>query len=153
MGSNDLQSMNIRLLVNKKSRRIIYGEAGKDFVDLILSFLVLPIGSVMKLLSRVEGNRMVGSATNLYESLEKLPPVLMSGDKSELLNPKVVYKYSPSILEIDYGETALEHGDNFYTCENRPSPFLGSFATHDLSKRAGETCACGNPMNRVLRFR
>ncbi|KAH9309710.1 hypothetical protein KI387_037621, partial [Taxus chinensis] len=107
----------------------------------------------MKLLSTMEGHRIVGSATNLYESLDKLPLVLMSGDKSELLNPKVVSRCSPSILEIDYGER-LGHGDNFYVCANNHNNVFGDrTTTHSLSRQAGETCVCGNAMSCTVEFR
>ncbi|KAH9309706.1 hypothetical protein KI387_037617, partial [Taxus chinensis] len=131
---------------DKKSGRIIYGEAGKDFVDLIL-----PIGCVLKLLCASEGAEIVGSVSILYESLDKLPSGLMDRDKSELLNPNVISSYSPTILKIDYG-------DNFYICADNMSDFYcyttdSYSSTHTISKGPGEKCACGHTWSRIVQFR
>jgi hypothetical protein len=42
----------VQLLVEKSTKRALYMEAGKDFVDLLFSFLMLPTGTVIKLISQ-----------------------------------------------------------------------------------------------------
>jgi hypothetical protein len=42
----------VQLLVEKSTKRVLYMEAGKDFVDLLFSFLMLPTGTVIKLISQ-----------------------------------------------------------------------------------------------------
>jgi hypothetical protein len=42
----------VQLLVQKSNQRVLYMEAGKDFVDLLFSFLMLPTGAVIKLISQ-----------------------------------------------------------------------------------------------------
>lgn len=42
----------VQLLVQKSSKRVLYMEAGKDFVDMLFSFLMLPTGAVIKLISQ-----------------------------------------------------------------------------------------------------
>jgi hypothetical protein len=42
----------VQLLVQKSNKRVLYMEAGKDFVDVLFSFLMLPIGAVIKLISQ-----------------------------------------------------------------------------------------------------
>jgi hypothetical protein len=42
----------VQLLVQKSNKRVLYMEAGKDFVDVLFSFLVLPTGAVIKLISQ-----------------------------------------------------------------------------------------------------
>ncbi|GLJ36388.1 hypothetical protein SUGI_0730470 [Cryptomeria japonica] len=51
MADKNSQCMSVRLLISKKNGKIVYAEARKDFVELLLSFLTMPLGSVMKLLS------------------------------------------------------------------------------------------------------
>ena len=62
-------SMNVRLLINKKDRRAVYAEAGKDFVDLLLTFLLLPTGAIIRILpkhgSMSSNSRQAGC--NLYD--------------------------------------------------------------------------------------
>jgi hypothetical protein len=43
--------MKVTLLVEKTTKKVLYLEAGADFVDLLFSLLVLPIGSLIKLLA------------------------------------------------------------------------------------------------------
>lgn len=68
--------LSMKLLVELDSRgrhkRVVYAEAGKDVVDFLLTFLTLPIGTVVKLLNR-NSMSMVGCVGNLYGSVEKLP--------------------------------------------------------------------------------
>uniref|UniRef100_M8BAR8 DUF674 family protein n=1 Tax=Aegilops tauschii TaxID=37682 RepID=M8BAR8_AEGTA len=84
-------SMKLLVEVDRRGtpRRVVYAEAGKDVVDFLLTFLTLPIGTVVKLLrrnsmpmvgcggnhSRLRSNPfpMVGCVGNLYGSVEKLP--------------------------------------------------------------------------------
>jgi hypothetical protein len=42
----------VQLLVQKSTKRVLYMEAGKDFVDMLFSFLMLPTGAVLKLISQ-----------------------------------------------------------------------------------------------------
>jgi hypothetical protein len=42
----------VQLLVQKSTKRVLYMEAGKDFVDMLFSFLMLPTGAVIKLISQ-----------------------------------------------------------------------------------------------------
>ncbi|KAH9313875.1 hypothetical protein KI387_022502, partial [Taxus chinensis] len=164
MGKNSPKSKNLRLLVNKKMGKIIYGEAGKDFVDLIFSFLILPIGSVMKLLKSGCVKR-VGSVSNLYESMDKLPSVVMMHvDKSELISPKIISSNSTSTLSIDYRpeeRNEHEHEDIYYVCgsrvcghkaRNRAYHRSCDIATHSLSKLCGEICVCGSSMNCAIQL-
>eukprot|EP01018_Ginkgo_biloba_P010429 Gb_20162 [translate_table: standard] len=87
--AEEANCMNLRLLINKKTQRILYAEAGKDLVDLLFSFLLLPTGAVIKLLADNKYPDKVGCLRNLHISVDKLQPRYMSGDKSELLHPKI----------------------------------------------------------------
>lgn len=50
-GVLDDKGIHITLMYSKSSQQILFVEAGKDFVDLVVGFLTLPIGCVIKLLS------------------------------------------------------------------------------------------------------
>ncbi len=41
----------VQLLVQKSNKRVLYMEAGKGFVDVLFSFLRLPTGAFIKLMS------------------------------------------------------------------------------------------------------
>lgn len=44
----------ITLMYSRASQQVLFVEAEKDFVDLVVGFLTLPIGCAMKLLSESE---------------------------------------------------------------------------------------------------
>jgi len=79
-------TLSMKLLVDTKAQRVLYAEAGKDVVDFLFSLLTLPVGTVVKILSK---DAMAGSVGNLYGSVEKLDEtyVRSAGVKSALLSP------------------------------------------------------------------
>jgi hypothetical protein len=76
----------MKLLVDGKSQRVLYAEAGKDVVDFLFSLLTMPVGTVVKLLT---ADSMVGSVGNLYGSVGKLDDTYICRDdaKNDLLTP------------------------------------------------------------------
>ncbi|KAG8498941.1 hypothetical protein CXB51_005368 [Gossypium anomalum] len=62
----------LKLLVDMKGQRVLFSEAGKDFVGFLFNIMSLPIGAFVRLLIK-EG--MVGSLGNIYERIEKLSEV------------------------------------------------------------------------------
>nr|ABK24184.1 unknown [Picea sitchensis] len=146
-------SMTIKLMVNKRSSKIMYAEAGKDFVDLLFSFLVLPAGAIAKhgLVSKVtkeEEQTKVPCITNLHKSVECLSSSIMKTDKGILLDPKVVSKiYTNDILCIQTPPPAVP--PRYFVCNNVS---YGSLA-HSLSTQSGTvTCPCGYSVNLELKL-
>ncbi|CAN1269369.1 hypothetical protein LINPERPRIM_LOCUS13555 [Linum perenne] len=78
----------LKLLIDKKSNKVLFAEAGKEFVDFLFSILSLPLGTVIRLLSK---DQMVGCLGNLYQSIEELGDTFIqqSTSKDIVLNPKV----------------------------------------------------------------
>ncbi|XP_077252484.1 uncharacterized protein LOC143891861 [Tasmannia lanceolata] len=76
-------------LLIKKTNKVLFAEAGKDFTDFLMSLLALPVGSVIRLLTK---QKMVGCIGKLYESVENLSGtyILPGSDKNLLLNPGMV---------------------------------------------------------------
>ncbi|XVE69085.1 hypothetical protein DITRI_Ditri09bG0121800 [Diplodiscus trichospermus] len=86
----------LKLLVDVRGQRVLFAEAGKDFVDFLFNIMSLPVGTVVRLLNK-EG--MVGSLGSLYESIEKLNDVYMQPfhDKDTLLKPNDVILLKASL--------------------------------------------------------
>ncbi|TVU21785.1 hypothetical protein EJB05_31447, partial [Eragrostis curvula] len=61
--SNASTKLSMKLLVDTKAGRVLYAEAGKDVVDFLFSLLTMPVGAVVRILSK---DAMVGSIGNLY---------------------------------------------------------------------------------------
>ncbi|KAG0516607.1 hypothetical protein BDA96_09G017900 [Sorghum bicolor] len=82
--------ISLKLLVETKSKRVLFAEAGNDFVDFVFSLLTLPIGAVAKLVS---AGTMHGSVGRLYKSVDHMGSsyLLPGADKAELLQPGVLH--------------------------------------------------------------
>ncbi|KAM1053779.1 hypothetical protein ACFX2I_001193 [Malus domestica] len=84
---NPKPSICLKLLVDTKRQRVLFAEAGKDFVDFLFTLLSLPIGTVIGLLPK---DGMVGSLGKLYGSVKSLSSTYMQPyfNKESLLKPK-----------------------------------------------------------------
>ena len=82
--------MSLKLLIDTERERVLFAEAGKEFVDFLLHILALPLGTFIPL---IEKQGMVpGSFGNIYESIDNLSSIncLQSTvDKETLLKAKV----------------------------------------------------------------
>ncbi|KAJ8620822.1 hypothetical protein MRB53_029351 [Persea americana] len=64
------EKLSLKLLIDKTGKGLLFAEAGKDFIDLLFSFLALPLGSVVRLLTNK--SRIDVSISSVYESVENL---------------------------------------------------------------------------------
>ncbi|XP_024520848.1 FK506-binding protein 3-like isoform X2 [Selaginella moellendorffii] len=84
-----LAAIRVSVLYNQTDGNVLFLEGGKDFVDLLMNFLLLPIGSVMKLLHDNKADLTgLGAVVRLFQSMEKLEPSIMVVDKDVLTMPK-----------------------------------------------------------------
>ncbi|XP_058099041.1 uncharacterized protein LOC131243595 [Magnolia sinica] len=107
-------TLSLKLLVNKNTGEVLFGEAKKDFVDFLFSLLAFPIGSVAKLLAK---EYTVGCTESLYDSLENLDDEYMQPkfDKNTLLKPKIYNPISgPDPLLLLQGGAST--ASKYYTC-------------------------------------
>uniref|UniRef100_A0ACD5VES5 Uncharacterized protein n=1 Tax=Avena sativa TaxID=4498 RepID=A0ACD5VES5_AVESA len=129
--------LSMKLLVDSKSQRVLYAEAGKDVVDFLFSLLTMPVGTVVKLLT---ADSMVGSVGNLYGSVEELDETYISHDhaKKALLSPAGGCA-SDKLLQLPPPETG---SDVLYRC-NYSSQNCRNYVT----KVSGLRCpSCGGGM-------
>ncbi|XP_074289569.1 uncharacterized protein LOC141614722 [Silene latifolia] len=94
--------LSLKLLVDSKANKVLFAEAGKEFVDFLFHILSLPVGTIVKLLNV---NGMVGSVGSLYKSVESLSSefFLANLDKDIVLNPKVAFNVP--LLELNDGQS------------------------------------------------
>ncbi|CAH1447676.1 unnamed protein product [Lactuca virosa] len=71
-------SVQLKVFVDEKKKKVMFAEAEEDFVEILFSFLTLPLGTIARLSRKYEDK--VGSLTSLYESFENL-------------NKKLFFKY------------------------------------------------------------
>ncbi|CAL2241314.1 unnamed protein product [Prunus armeniaca] len=80
-------TVSLKLLIDTEGHKVLFAEAGKDFVDFVFTLLALPVGTVIRLLSK---DNMVSSLGKLYDSLELLNDTYMlpNLNRDTLLKPK-----------------------------------------------------------------
>ncbi|KAF2295983.1 hypothetical protein GH714_035523 [Hevea brasiliensis] len=108
----------LKLLIDKKSQKVLFAEAGKDFVDFLLYLLTLPLGSVIRLLTEQD---MVGCLGNLYKSVDELSESYMNTSETK----ESILKKTVSISATEF--PLLECGNNTVketsrACPSRVSP-------------------------------
>ncbi|OMO97103.1 hypothetical protein COLO4_14887 [Corchorus olitorius] len=91
--------VSLKLLIDSKRNKVLFAEAGKDFVDFLFNLLALPVGTVIRLLNK---NSMVGSLGNLYDSIENLSETYIqpNQNKDSLLNPRAPLTSSASQIPL-----------------------------------------------------
>lgn len=99
-------------MIDKGANKVLFVEAGKDFVDILFNLLSLNLGTVIKLLHDAN---MVGGIGNLYPSLENLNEDYLqpNQNKLELLNPQE----KTSALLVP-GASSQPKQKKFYNCAN-----------------------------------
>lgn len=81
----DSRKLTIKILVQKSNKKVLFAEARDDFVDFLFSFLTIPLGTVMHLLS---GNTSMCGIDNFYRSVSSLD--IGSPLKSQELKDRLV---------------------------------------------------------------
>ncbi|KAG2644989.1 uncharacterized protein LOC120685893 [Panicum virgatum] len=79
----------LKLLVDKRSRRVLYAEARKDAVDFLIGLLRVPAGLAARALAK-HGERAPGSLGSLYEGARALDDAFFASappDRDALLSP------------------------------------------------------------------
>ncbi|CAN1269416.1 hypothetical protein LINPERPRIM_LOCUS13577 [Linum perenne] len=144
MATTNTTKVTLKLLIDKKTNKVLFAEAGKEFVDFLCSILSFPLGTVIKLLSRTQ---MVGCLGNLYQSIENLSDTFIqpSTNKDSVLNPK-----APLCSNGSNTTFLLSGGDiapigKFYMC--------GSYHRYVADNPQQATCPqCRGKMNHEIPF-
>ncbi|XP_058741688.1 uncharacterized protein LOC131614078 [Vicia villosa] len=81
----------LKLVLNERGNKVLFAEAGKDFVDILCSFLTMPLGTVTRLIEKESGVGPVtlGCLNSLYHSVANLDDGCFCADgiKQVLLEP------------------------------------------------------------------
>ncbi|KAM5556249.1 hypothetical protein ABKV19_023906 [Rosa sericea] len=133
-------TISLKLLVDTKRQKVLFAEAGKDFVDFLFNLLSLSVGTVIRLLSK---DGMVGSFGKLYESVENLNDTYMQPNlnKDVLLKPTVPVAGS-NILKLSNTESSARKA--IYMC---PSGGCHKYVSDDPKAKC-PSCSC-NLSNRA----
>ncbi|WVZ14424.1 hypothetical protein V8G54_011990 [Vigna mungo] len=140
------ECITLKLIVLKEESKVIFAEAGKDFVDVLFSFLTLPLGTIARLVrkeSKLQPSE-VASFSSLYQSVENLDKECFSTDtcKEMLLCPRnSMEAYCRSLkINIDDTEPTVDLVcNNLVSCRNQP-----------VSTFRNKRCICGSMLAEPL---
>ncbi|KAK4855932.1 hypothetical protein QYF36_012399 [Acer negundo] len=125
MAEKPVESISLKALVDKENNRVIFAEANEDFVDIVLSFLTMPMGTIIRLIrssscsssSNPPQTLGIGCMNNLYESLENLDVKRLqtTACKAMLLLPRnaAVAEYQRLKLKFD---DEVDESYRYYIC-------------------------------------
>ncbi|KAF8378715.1 hypothetical protein HHK36_030064 [Tetracentron sinense] len=137
----ELQSMSLKVLVDNEKNRVVFAESGKDFVDVLFSFLTMPIGTIVRLIRSQPFVVEIGCMNNLYESVAKLDvqhlctPVC----KTMLLSPRSSSEAHSRKLKVNIDDT---EPTQYYICPLRCCH--RSYYIQSIYKNV--RCRCGKEM-------
>lgn len=140
-------TVSLKVMVHKAKNRVIYAEADSSFVDILFSFMTLPLGTIVKILGKCPDPKVeaLGSLKNLHQSLTDLHANYLETDEKKhmLLNPRSSsYDICKKLkLNIDNTDPSM-----LFTCPVCPLGTIPYFSTYIT---AG--CVhCGRVMTREL---
>lgn len=127
------KKLSLKLLIDRKSQKVLFAEAEKDFVDFLFSILTLPVGSVVKVL---KNHSMLESIGMLYESIENLSDTYIQPgqNKNMLLNPtspSVTFGDDPPLLTPFTKQLKRKTNEVLYTCRGSHNYKSGRYDTTD----------------------
>ncbi|CAL5210256.1 unnamed protein product [Lathyrus oleraceus] len=144
--SSSPTKVTLKLLIDTKNQKVLFAEASKNVIDFLFNLLRIPVGTVVKLLTK---NEMVGSIGNLYDSVEKMSDNYMQigQTKEVLLNPRAPSGISGLLPanDADANSNAGAGGTLFYKCPSN--------CTFDVTCDSTTPCSkCNRAMNSLTRY-
>ncbi|KAJ1389609.1 hypothetical protein SESBI_38126 [Sesbania bispinosa] len=107
----------LTVLVDKERNRVLFAEAGKEFVDVLFSFLTLPLGTIARLIAKESNMQPVrfGSLSSLYQSVADLEEHLSTPTcKEMLLQPRNSMEAYCQPLKLNIDDTPIQ----YFVCED-----------------------------------
>ncbi|PWA63686.1 hypothetical protein CTI12_AA350630 [Artemisia annua] len=142
--------ISLKLMVHKEHKRVIFAEADNHFVDTLFSFMTLPMGTIIRLLEKVnnENIKALGNVNNLFHSLVNFPDNYMSNEeiKYMLLYPRSSSHDHCRKLKLNIDDT---EPIKYFVCE--------TLGCRNRLKTSYSTCAfarciyCGNQLIREIK--
>ncbi|CAN6696081.1 unnamed protein product [Malus baccata var. baccata] len=69
--AKNLKNVSLKALMDRGSNKVIFVESNSDFIDVLFSFLTMPMGRIVRLACTSSVPVEIGCMRNLYQSIEK----------------------------------------------------------------------------------
>ncbi|TXG74235.1 hypothetical protein EZV62_002814 [Acer yangbiense] len=131
--------ISFKAMVNKENNRVIFAESDEDFIDVLFSFLTMPVGTIIKLICNTSPTAGIGCMDNLYKSIMNLDGQRFRTEacKTMLLHPRNAAEVECKRLKwnIDDGEPL-----KYFVCNSSNCRLSGNKL---LSHYTNAVCGCG----------
>ena len=114
MSSNGGPTVAVKLFIDKEKKRVLFAESDKDFVDILFSFLTLPLGTIVRRLGK---QSQIGCLDEVYKSVESLSEdhFRTKASKTMLLSPVNAAAFHGDRLKVQIDD---ENSRKFYICNS-----------------------------------
>ncbi|KAH6756553.1 hypothetical protein C2S53_002118 [Perilla frutescens var. hirtella] len=149
MSEANAPKLSLKIVVNKQKSKVLFAEANSHVADVLLSFLTLPLGKMVRILEKHYGSEapVIGSITTLYRGLSDLDSrhFYVGGAKQMLLNPRSSLEAECRRLIVDITDS---QPTKYFVCED-------SDCTHSEASNISlfpdiARCDCGKPLSTEL---
>ncbi|VVA99334.1 unnamed protein product [Arabis nemorensis] len=142
--SSEKQIFKLKLLVDKEKKKVVLAKAGKDFVDVLFSFLLMPMETIVRLLEnqKSQTRTTIGCFNNLYKGVVDVGKdyFLTEACKQILLYPRYAKKRQCRRLKLNIDDT---EGLKYYRC---PNLGISQSCSEAYSNFCSLRCSCGEMM-------
>ncbi|MQM04772.1 hypothetical protein Taro_037583, partial [Colocasia esculenta] len=139
------KNLSLVLVVDKQANRVLWAESGGDVVDVLFSFLTLPLGTAVRVLGKQSG---LGCVDELYKSVEALDKTCFQTPccQDMLLRPRSAADHLCEDLPVKVDDDLT-----FYTCSNK-SCIEDRYQSVVFSSVPGSCCRCLGATNRIIKW-
>ncbi|XP_057779834.1 uncharacterized protein LOC130998435 [Salvia miltiorrhiza] len=125
-------TFSLKAMVNEEKRKVLFADVDSTFADVLLSFLTLPLGTIVRILRKhyEDEQPVFGSLTTLYNGLENLDSVHFwtKGAKSILLHPRSSSDDQRKRLKLDVSDSPPAE---YFVCEKDCDHFNSASMYYD----------------------
>ncbi|WJX76567.1 hypothetical protein P8452_59972 [Trifolium repens] len=141
------------VFVDREKSKVLYAEAGKDFVDALFSFITLPLGTIARLVAKDEDSNIkavhFGSISSLYQSVSDLDQQYLWSRtcKEMLLMPRNWMGSYCRMMKLNID--GIGPIQSSFCCENKDCKIENRVC---ISSVGNQKCICGKLLNREIFF-
>ncbi|KAF6991350.1 hypothetical protein CFC21_008443 [Triticum aestivum] len=140
MSSHGGPTVAVKLFIDKGKKTVLFAESDKDFVDILFSFLTLPLGTIVRLFNK---QSQIGCLDELYRSVEGL-----SEDHFQTRDCRAMLLRPANAAAVHCGRLKVKVDDAdqtaIYVCNNCSAGYFSP--VRDVS------CKCGRIMYGIKRL-
>lgn len=128
------QSLSLKIIVEKRKNQVVFVESNKDFIDVLFSFMTIPIGTIARYTREHLLGGEIGCLNNLYESIENFDVEYVQSQKCRdiMLHPRSAAEIYCQNLKQNLTES---HSNKYYACPSGDCSLLSCYLTPH--------CRCG----------